>query len=72
MKSFKIQEIKWFVDDKGLIPVLEGITIPEGARRGYINAEYHGGQVFIKSFAEKGLPGFIRNRVASRGKRNIL
>lgn len=69
MKSFKIQEIKWFVDDKGLIPVLEGITIPECARRSYINAEYHGGQVFIKSFAEKGLPGFIRNRVASRGKR---
>ena len=69
MKSFKIQDIEWFVDDERLIPALEGIVIPEGGRRSYISARYHGGQVFIKSFAEKGLPGFIRNRVASRGKR---
>jgi tRNA A-37 threonylcarbamoyl transferase component Bud32 len=69
MKSFKIQGIEWFVDDEGLIPVLGGIAVPEGGRRGYVNAEYQGGQVFIKSFAEKGLPGFIRNRVASRGKK---
>jgi tRNA A-37 threonylcarbamoyl transferase component Bud32 len=72
MKSFKTQEIEWFVDDEGLIPALERIAIPEGGRRSYFNAEYHGGQIFIKSFAEKGLPGFIRNRVASRGKREYL
>lgn len=69
MKSLKIQGIEWFVDDEKLIPVLEGITISEGGRRGYVSTEYYGGKVFIKSFAEKGLPGFIRNRVASRGKR---
>lgn len=69
MNPIKIEDIEWFVDDERLIPVLEGIAIPEGSRRGYVNAEYHGGRVFIKSFAEKGLPGFIRNRVASRGKR---
>jgi tRNA A-37 threonylcarbamoyl transferase component Bud32 len=43
--------------------------MPEGGRRGYVKASYQGGQIFIKSFAEKGLPGFIRNRVASRGKK---
>jgi RIO-like serine/threonine protein kinase len=69
MKSWKIKEIEWFVEDEGLIPVLKEIIIPEGTRRGYVNARYSGGQIFIKSFAEKGLPGFIRNRVASRGKR---
>ncbi|MBP1734664.1 MAG: hypothetical protein H6Q53_951, partial [Deltaproteobacteria bacterium] len=30
MKSFKIQDIEWFVDDERLIPALEGIVIPEG------------------------------------------
>ena len=69
MNSCKIKEIEWFVEDEGLIPVLKEIIIPEGTRRGYVNARYSGGQIFIKSFAEKGLPGFIRNRVASRGKR---
>lgn len=69
MKSWKIGEIQWFVDDEGVIPVLHGITEPESGRRGYIKAHYRNGLVFVKSFAEKGLPGFIRNRVASRGKR---
>lgn len=69
MNSCKIKDIEWFVDDERLFPVLEGISMPEGSRRSYVNARYHGGQIFIKSFAEKGLPGFIRNRVASRGKR---
>lgn len=69
MKSWKIKEIEWLVEDEGLIPALKEIIIPEGTRRGYVNARYSGGQIFIKSFAEKGLPGFIRNRVASRGKR---
>jgi tRNA A-37 threonylcarbamoyl transferase component Bud32 len=69
MNTCKIKEIEWFVEDEGLIPVLKEIVIPEGTRRGYVNARYSGGQIFIKSFAEKGLPGFIRNRVASRGKR---
>jgi tRNA A-37 threonylcarbamoyl transferase component Bud32 len=69
MKSCKIREIEWFVEEEGLIPVLKEIVIPEGTRRSYVNARYGGGQIFIKSFAEKGLPGFIRNRVASRGKR---
>jgi tRNA A-37 threonylcarbamoyl transferase component Bud32 len=69
MKSFKMKEIEWFVDDERLIPVLEGIALPESSRRSYFNARYHGGKIFIKSFAEKGLPGFIRNRVAARGKR---
>jgi len=69
MKSFKVKDIEWHVDDEKLIPVLEGIVLPESSRRGYVKTAYQGGEVFIKSFAEKGLPGFIRNRVASRGKR---
>lgn len=69
MKSFKVKDIEWHVDDERLIPVLEEIVLPESSRRGYVKTAYQGGEVFIKSFAEKGLPGFIRNKVASRGKR---
>jgi len=69
MKSYKIKEVEWFIKDEGLLPVLQDFVIPEGGRRSYINARYRGGQIFIKSFAEKGLPGFIRNKIASRGKR---
>jgi len=69
MKLVRMRDIEWYVDDERLIPVLEGIAIPEGGRRSYVTAPYCGGRVFIKSFAEKGLQGFIRNRVASRGKR---
>ena len=70
MKSCKIQEIEWFVEDEGLIPVLRNVVIPGGSQgRSYIIAGYSDGQIFIKSFTEKGLPGFIRNRISSRGKR---
>lgn len=69
MKSYKIKEVEWFIKDEGLIPVLQDLVIPESGRRSYVNTRYRGGQVFIKSFAEKGLPGFIRNKIASRGKR---
>ncbi|MGD9578436.1 MAG: lipopolysaccharide kinase InaA family protein [Syntrophorhabdus sp.] len=69
MKSYKINEVEWFIKDEGLIPVLQDIVIPEDSRRSYVNARYRGGQIFIKSFSEKGLPGFIRNKIASRGKR---
>lgn len=72
MKSTKIHDIEWFLDDEGLAPVLEGLAMPENSRRGYVNARYQGGQIFVKSFSEKGLPGFIRNRVASRGKREFV
>jgi tRNA A-37 threonylcarbamoyl transferase component Bud32 len=72
MKSCKIKDVEWFVDDERLIPALEEIAIPEGSRRSYVTARYQGGQIFVKSFAEKGLPGFIRNRVASRGKREYV
>lgn len=71
MKSYKIQEVEWFIKDEGLLTVLQDIVIPEGGRRSYVNARYRGGQIFIKSFAEKGLPGFIRNKIASRGKREF-
>ncbi len=72
MNSLKIQDADWFVDDEGLIPTLKDIDLPEGSRRSYVTAGYHGGQVFIKYFSEKGLPGFIRNRIASRGRREYI
>lgn len=70
MKSYKIQGIEWFVEDEGLIPVLRNVVIPDGSHgRSYVIADYNDSQIFIKSFKEKGLPGFIRNRISSRGKR---
>lgn len=69
MIPVKIQEIEWFIKDERLIPVLHNIVLPEGSRRSYVHANYYDGQIFIKYFAEKGLPGFIRNKIASRGKR---
>jgi len=69
MKTFSIKGTEWFADDDGIVGLLGEIDIPEGGRRGYNKTEYQGRKVFVKSFVEKGLPGFIRNRVASRGKR---
>jgi RIO-like serine/threonine protein kinase len=61
--------VEWFINDEELIPVLEDLVIPENGRRSYVNTRYRDGQIFIKSFAERGLPGFVRNKIASRGKR---
>jgi tRNA A-37 threonylcarbamoyl transferase component Bud32 len=69
MKSFSNKGIEWFTDDESLVFLVKEVDIPEGGRRGYVKTECRGRKVFIKSFVEKGLPGFIRNRVASRGKR---
>ncbi len=33
MKSYKINEVEWFIKDEGLIPVLQDFVIPEDSRR---------------------------------------
>ncbi len=72
MKAQKLNSIKWFLDDNELIAVLDNLPLQEKARRGYFTCDYKAGKVFIKFFKEKGIYGFIRNRVSPRGKKEYL
>lgn len=69
MKVHEINGITWHLSDDGLLPVVREISGREETRRGYTTQPYGSGQVFIKYFREKGIPGFVRNRVQPRGKK---
>jgi tRNA A-37 threonylcarbamoyl transferase component Bud32 len=72
MKTCDIEGTEWHLTDEGLVDILKGMTGPGEARRGYVTCTYGDGTVFIKSFTEKGIPGFVRNRVLPRGKKEYL
>jgi len=69
MKAPKFNNIKWFLEDNGLIPLLGSLPLNEEVKRGYFTCDYKDKGIFIKSFKEKGSVGFIRNRVSPRGKK---
>ena len=72
MKMQHQNNIKWFSDDNGLIAALKDLPLQEDVKRGYFTCNYKNRQVFIKFFREKGIYGFIRNKVAPRGKKEYL
>ena len=69
MKEFRIKGMKWFLEDEGLPAVLEKLPEVTDARRHYITVPYKEGEVFIKTFVEKGALGILRNRTVPRGKK---
>jgi tRNA A-37 threonylcarbamoyl transferase component Bud32 len=71
-KASRINNIKWCLDDNGLIGLLDGLLVQEEARRGYFTCDYKGKGIFGKFFKEKGNIGLIRNRVSPRGKKEYL
>jgi tRNA A-37 threonylcarbamoyl transferase component Bud32 len=72
MKAQRLNDINWFLDDNGLIVALDNLPLQEGARRGYFTCDYKNRHVFIKFFNEKGVYGFIRNKVLPRGRKEYL
>lgn len=69
MKTLKRNGISWFLEDEGMVPLVEGLTEGPGPRRTHQYASLGDTDVFVKHFVEKGLPGSIRNRVWPRGRK---
>ncbi len=69
MKTFRNGDTEWTFDDDSLEGVVRSIVPDEGGRRGHSVVDWGGKKLFIKSFKEKGLAGFIRNRITPRGKK---
>ncbi len=59
--------VEWHLAHGDLLPVVEEVLVEEGGRRGHFVRPFRGKKVFIKSFSEKGITGFVRNRLAPRG-----
>ena len=71
MKLARIQGIRWFLEHESLVDVVMGFSEPEHTRRAYDVILSGPRKVFLKYFAEKGVFGFLRNRVDPRGKREF-
>jgi tRNA A-37 threonylcarbamoyl transferase component Bud32 len=69
MKSQTHDNIKWFLDENGLIVALSNLPLQEEMKRGYFDCDYKGKGIFIKFFKEKNISGYIRNKVSPRGKK---
>lgn len=72
MKVYDINGIEWHLADEGLAEIVKALPGKDDARRGYAAYPYREGRVFIKSFVEKGVTGFVRNRTLPRGKKEYL
>jgi len=69
MRPVNINGIDWFLDDYEMAGSLRDVKPDDIGRRGYGVFSFKGGQFFLKSFREKGLSGFIRGKIAPRGKK---
>ena len=69
MKKLRLNSITWHTDNEGLLPVLESVKPGETGRRGYAVVEHQGKRLFIKTFVEGGLSGFLRNMLSPRGEK---
>ena len=69
MKVYEIDGVQWHLADEGLLEIVKDFSGEDEVRRGYASYPYKKGRVFVKSFREKGLTGFVRNRVLPRGKK---
>jgi tRNA A-37 threonylcarbamoyl transferase component Bud32 len=58
----------WFLAEEGLKSIVQQLSHPENERRRYMVLDYQGGKIFIKSFLEKGVTGYIRHLISPRGK----
>ncbi|MDR2018055.1 MAG: hypothetical protein LBQ00_04160 [Syntrophobacterales bacterium] len=72
MKVHIINGTKWRLEDEGLLEILGQVTGNGAVRRGYAVYPYRDGKVFIKAFLEKGLSGFVRNKILPRGKKEFV
>ncbi len=70
MKEINCEGVDWHIADDVLAPLLPEIPRGKHERRAYgVYTTTQGKKVFAKSFSEKGVGGFLRNRFVPRGKR---
>jgi tRNA A-37 threonylcarbamoyl transferase component Bud32 len=69
MKTGKIGDITWFLNDEISVEALGNIRHEKDARRGYFTIDHEGRRFFVKVFSEKGLTGLARQRISPRGKK---
>lgn len=69
MKTAKANGISWFLDEEALVPTVRELNELRDVRRGYRTIRSASGTVFVKYFHERGIWGFIRNRIDPRGRR---
>jgi tRNA A-37 threonylcarbamoyl transferase component Bud32 len=67
-----IDNIEWHLRDEEIAGVLRDFSHPPDERRHYGVYPFKTGKVFVKSFSEKGLLGYLRNKISPRGKREYL
>jgi tRNA A-37 threonylcarbamoyl transferase component Bud32 len=72
MKAVKRNGISWYLEDEGLVPLIEGLIVGVRLRRTHEYIDQGGTQVFVKYFVEKGLLGFMRNKVCPRGRKEYV
>jgi tRNA A-37 threonylcarbamoyl transferase component Bud32 len=72
MKAVKRNGISWFLEDEGLVPLIEGLVVGVRSRRTHECISQGSRQVFVKYFVEKGIPGALRNKVCPRGKKEYI
>lgn len=68
MKIIRKNGIEWHLEDERLITLLDTCA-PSAERRPFWVRDYGKKKVFVKLFREKGVIGFIRNRLLPRGKK---
>lgn len=71
MKTSKLNGIDWFLTEEGPLEAVQELTEQRSARRTYNILEWGDRKIFVKYFLEKGLLGFVRNRIDPRGKREF-
>ncbi len=70
MRTVTKNGISWFLDNgPELERVVGKLTEDDTIRRSYRVEDCGGGKVFIKYFLEKGLTGYVRNRLSARGRK---
>jgi tRNA A-37 threonylcarbamoyl transferase component Bud32 len=68
MKTTDGDTVRWVLVDESLATPLASVRPGDTTRRDHFFVETEGGEVFVKVFRERGLEGFLRNRLAPRGK----
>lgn len=72
MNRYTVNDVEWRIDDEGLREIVKDLSPQDGSRRDHMMVPYGEKKVFIKSFKEKGISGWVRNRVLPRGKKEYL
>lgn len=73
MRAVTSNGISWFLDDgPELERVVEKLAEEDTIRRSYRIEDCGGGKVFIKYFLEKGVAGYMRNRLSARGRKEYI